>query len=335
VHLALSLALLASALATTSAEIPSTHTVRAGETVSAIARQHGTTAKAILQANPGLNPSRIHAGDKIRLPSSSSTAKSAPPSGSSLPPSTSKPAPASGSAVQKTWIKIQKGDTLSKIARENAVKVEDLRKWNRLSGDTIRPGDLLRIRPATAEANKPATAPSPPKPKVPDDRFLRPVRSQIDGPKNRLRDWEYIVIHHSGTSGGSAQVFDSYHREERGMENGMAYHFVIGNGTDSGDGQIEVGNRWRQQLQGGHLASEALNEIAIGICLVGDFSRSRLGPRQTAALIELVQYLRRMMPENRLKFRLHREINTRPTECPGRLFPGQAIREIINQPVRD
>ena len=318
-----------------------THTVRAGETVYAIARQHGTTAEAILQANPGLNPSRIHAGDKIRLPSSSSTAKSAPPSTSSLPPSTSKPAPASDSAVQKTWIKIQKGDTLSKIARENGVKVEDLRKWNRLSGDTIRPGDLLRIRPAAIAVASPTSPPTaakptaPKKPAAPEWRFVGPARSQIDVPKNRLRDWEYIVIHHSGTSGGSAQVFDSYHREERGMENGMAYHFVIGNGTDSGDGQIEVGNRWRKQLQGGHLASETLNEIAIGICLVGDFSRSRLGPRQTAALIELVQYLRRMMPENRLKFRLHREINTRPTECPGRLFPGQAIREIINQPVRD
>jgi LysM repeat protein len=341
VRLALSFVLLAAAVATSGAEIPPTHIVRAGETVYAIARQHGTTTEAILQANPGLNPSRIHAGDKIRLPSSSpasTPAKSAPPSTSSPPPSTSKPVPASDSAVQKTWIKIQKGDTLSKIARENGVKVEDLRKWNRLSGDTIRPGDLLRIRPAATPVASPPTAAkptAPKKPAAPEWRFVGPARSQIDGPKNRLRDWEYIVIHHSGTSGGSAQVFDSYHREERGMENGMAYHFVIGNGTDSGDGQIEVGNRWRKQLQGGHLASETLNEIAIGICLVGDFSRSRLGPRQTAALIELVQYLRRMMPENRLKFRLHREINTRPTECPGRLFPGQAIREIINQPVRD
>lgn len=109
----------------------------------------------------------------------------------------------------------------------------------------------------------------------------------------------------------------------------MAYHFVIGNGTDSGDGQIEVGRRWLRQLQGGHLASETLNEISIGICLVGDFSRNRLGPRQTASLIELVQYLRKLVPETRLKFRLHREINTRPTECPGRLFPGKALHEIL------
>ena len=218
------------------------------------------------------------------------------------------------------------------------MKVEDLRKWNRLSGDTIRPGDLLRIRPIPATpaatsippAKKPSgPAPAPKKPAEPEWPFVRPVRAQIEAPKNRLRDWEYIVVHHSGTSGGNAKVFDYYHSEERGMENGMAYHFVIGNGTDSGDGQIEVGRRWLKQIQGGHLASEMLNEISIGICLVGDFSRTRLGPRQTASLIELVQYLRRMMPEDRLKFRLHREINTRPTECPGRLFPGRALHELL------
>jgi hypothetical protein len=218
--------------------------------------------------------------------------------------------------------------------------LEDLRKWNRIDGSTIRPGDLLRIRvpstntlvsthPATPKTSAPSKAPPVQKPAEPDDRFIAPVRRQIDAPKDRLRDWEYIVVHHSGTSGGNAKIFDYYHSEERGMENGMAYHFVIGNGTDSGDGQIEVGRRWLRHLQGGHLASETLNEISIGICLVGDFSRNRLGPRQTASLIELVQYLRKLVPETRLKFRLHREINTRPTECPGRLFPGKALHEIL------
>ena len=321
------------------AQTPVTHTVGAGETIYAIAKRYGTTTEAVLRANPGLNPARIHAGDKIRLPSSCSASAPA----KALPPSTSSLTPVDSSVSAKTWVKVKKGDTLSKIARENGVKLEDLRKWNGLSADTIRMGDLLRIcapAPATTKTaaatpsapSKPAPA-APKKPAAPEWRFINPVRSQIEGPKDRLRDWEYIVVHHSGTSGGNAKIFDYYHAEERGMENGMAYHFVIGNGTDSGDGQIEVGNRWRRQIQGGHLASETLNEIAIGICLVGDFSRSRLGPRQAASLIELVQYLRKMMPEQRLKFRTHREINTRPTECPGRLFPTQALREILNQPI--
>lgn len=326
-------------------QTPATHTVRAGETVYAIAKQYGTTSAEILRANPGLNPARIHAGDKIRLPGSSASSAKTPAlsnspatTAKSPPPSTSSSAPTSNSPAQEKWIKVRKGDTLSKVARENSVKVEDLRTWNRLSGDTIRPGDLLRIRPPgaspvatspTPTPKPPAPAPTPKKPAEPEGRFVGPAQARIDAPKNRLRDWEYIVVHHSGTSGGNAKIFDYYHSEERGMENGMAYHFVIGNGTDSGDGQIEVGRRWLKQIQGGHLASEMLNEISIGICLVGDFNRSRVGPRQTASLIELVQYLRKMMPEDRLKFRLHREINTRPTECPGRLFPARALHEIL------
>ena len=340
--------LLGLGLASPWAQSPASHTVRPGETVYAIAKKYGVTTEEILKANPGLNPSRIHAGDRIALPTSptKAPATSPPPSkttpspasvptAKNIPPSTPSPSAAPASTHEKTWIKIEKGDTLSKIAREQGVKVEDLRKWNRLSGDTIRPGDRLRIRPAptnpaaTTAAKKPA-APVPKKPVEPVLRFVSPARPLIDAPKEHLREWEYIVVHHSGTSGGNAKIFDYYHSEERGMENGMAYHFVIGNGTDSGDGQIEVGRRWLKQIQGGHLASEMLNEISIGICLVGDFNRTRVGPRQTAALIELVQYLRRMMPANRLKFRLHREINTRPTECPGRLFPAAPIRELLD-----
>jgi hypothetical protein len=37
-----------------------------------------------------------------------------------------------------------------------------------------------------------------------------------------------------------------------------------------------------------------------------------------------------MMPDAKLKFRLHREINTKPTECPGKLFPSQAVHDILD-----
>ena len=312
------------------APVPAFHTVQKGETVYAIAKQHGTTPAEILQANPGLNPARLHPGEKILLPG-----KQAPQ------PAVSTPAPAAAASKTNTWFRVRQGDTLSAISRDTGVAVTDLRRWNNLQEDTIRPGELLRLQatpPAKKAPAKDRVAGKSPEPAgpakktVPAWKFVGPARAEIDAPKDRLRDWEYIVVHHSGTSGGNAKIFDYYHSEQRGMENGMAYHFVIGNGSDSGDGQIEVGRRWLKQLQGGHLASESLNEISIGICLVGDFSRSRLGPRQTAALIELVQYLRQTMPDRTLKFRLHREINTRPTECPGRLFPAPAIHEILDQP---
>ena len=311
------------------------YTVQKGETLYQIAKSQSTSVEALTKANPGINPQRLHAGDILRLPSNPAPS-SPPPTSAPTPPT---PAKTTLSPIAQTkptppteWVRIKKGDSLAKIARENNLTIADLQRWNRLSGDSLRSGDLLRIRPPPSSTPKtlPTPSPSPPKPAIRELIFIEPARAQIDAPKDRLRDWEYIVVHHSGTSGGNAKIFDYFHRQTRGMENGMAYHFVIGNGSDSGDGQIEVGSRWLQQKQGGHLASEALNEIAIGICLVGDFSTHRLGPRQTASLIELVQYLRKLQPDSKLKFRLHREINTKPTECPGKLFPSSAIHEILD-----
>ncbi len=45
-----------------------TYTVAAGDTPSKIARKFGTSVDAILSENPGLNPSKLHVGQKIRLP---------------------------------------------------------------------------------------------------------------------------------------------------------------------------------------------------------------------------------------------------------------------------
>jgi LysM repeat protein len=302
------------------------YTVQKGETLYQIAKSHDTSVEALARANPGLLPQRLHAGDILRIPSASNISTPAPT------PAPSAPAPSS-SSTKPEWVRIKKGDTLAKIARDRGVSIEDLRSWNRLKGDTLLPGNLLRTRApsSTPEKANPQKAepPAPAKSPASDLIFIPPVKTLIDSAKPKLRNWEYIVVHHSGTSGGNARIFDAYHKQ-RGMENGMAYHFVIGNGSDSGDGQIEVGQRWLRQIQGGHLASESLNEIAIGICLVGDFSNHRPDPRQTAALIELVQYLRKLQPESRLKFRLHREINTKPTECPGKLFPAPAIHEILD-----
>lgn len=306
-----------------SGDLP-THTVTRGETLFSIARQHNVTVAQLLKTNPGLQPEKLHAGEIVKLPAD--------------PPKTPEPKSNPNPPAKTEWVRIKSGDTLAKISRQQNVAVEDLRRWNKLRRDQLKAGSLLRVSApqATTTPSKTTTKktePNPPPaspPRPPPQTFVGPARSQIDAPKGRLREWEYIVVHHSGTPGGNAKIFDYFHRQTRGMENGLAYHFVIGNGSDSGDGQIEVGPRWSMQKQGGHLASESLNEIAIGICLVGDFSTHRLGPRQTAALIELVQYLRKMMPDAKLKFRLHREINTKPTECPGKLFPSQAIHDILD-----
>jgi hypothetical protein len=153
------------------------------------------------------------------------------------------------------------------------------------------------------------------------------TRSVIDAIRNapvaRSR-WRYIVVHNSGTRQGNAKIFDYYHRHTRHMPNGLAYHFVIGNGSSSGDGEIEIGGRWTKQLDGGHVHSDYLNSISLGICLVGDFNRDQPTKAQLAALDELIRYLRTRVGkyEGRVSIvKAHKEINPVPTDCPGDLFP--------------
>jgi hypothetical protein len=152
------------------------------------------------------------------------------------------------------------------------------------------------------------------------------VRAQIDrAPVARSR-WQFIVVHNSGTRQGNAAAFDYYHRHFRRMQNGLAYHFVIGNGTSTGNGQIEVGDRWRRQINGGHVHSDYLNNIALGICLVGDFNRDQPTRAQLDCCEELIRYLRQRcgkVGDHYPIVKPHREVNPPrwATDCPGDVFP--------------
>lgn len=116
------------------------------------------------------------------------------------------------------------------------------------------------------------------------------------------------------------------------MENGLAYHFVIGNGTDSVDGRIEIGSRWTRQIQGGHVRSVRFNEDSIGICLVGNFEETQPTYPQLVAFIELVGFLRREVLPKPPKFFLHREIPGEHTLCPGRGFPAKRMHRLFCSP---
>ena len=159
----------------------------------------------------------------------------------------------------------------------------------------------------------------------PRHRYLtRSVRSAIDGAPVKRGRWQYVIVHNSGTRQGNARIFANYHKNVRKMKNGLAYHFVIGNGTSSGDGEIEIGPRWTRQINGGHVASDYLNNIGIGICFVGDFNRDLPTKAQLAALEELIKYLRKRVGRSKgrvLIVKAHREINPKPTDCPGNRFP--------------
>jgi N-acetyl-anhydromuramyl-L-alanine amidase AmpD len=115
------------------------------------------------------------------------------------------------------------------------------------------------------------------------------------------------------------------------MEHGLAYHFVIGNGNGMGDGEIGVGRRWREQLNGGHLASERQNTYSIGICLVGNFDQKKPTARQMQNLTALTQSLMMRCHLGSRAVRTHQQINVVKTRCPGRYFPATTFLRSVSR----
>jgi hypothetical protein len=175
-----------------------------------------------------------------------------------------------------------------------------------------------------------APAPQPAQPKEQVAKVPSGIpRDWIPSPRAEKRQWLYIVIHHSASPAGSLAVIDREHKE-KGWD-GCGYHFVIGNGTNSGDGRVEPSYRWQIQKWGAHAKTpdNQFNEHGIGICLVGNFDIDRPTPAQMQSLNKLVSYLMRTyhVPANRVLG--HRE--TKPTDCPGRNLSIAGVRRSVSQ----
>ncbi len=154
--------------------------------------------------------------------------------------------------------------------------------------------------------------------------FIEPRKEEAPAPLSIprvpiTRKWKYIVIHHSASYSGNADSFDYVHRVKRGWEGGLGYHFVIGNGHGSGDGQIEVGHRWLYQSHGAHAGQFEYNQYGIGICLVGNLDEDYPSRKQLLSLVNLVRELQHICNISAENVILHRHV--RKTDCPGKYFP--------------
>jgi membrane-bound lytic murein transglycosylase D len=116
------------------------HKVNRGETMAEVARQYHTTSTAIAQVN-SLRGNDLEADSKLIIPVTPGRR-------------------ASGEgeiaySKRPTSYKVRKGDTVLSIADDFSVPAEKIRKWNRLHGNQVRAGRILRIYRPLAE---PATA---------------------------------------------------------------------------------------------------------------------------------------------------------------------------------
>ena len=172
-----------------------------------------------------------------------------------------------------------------------------------------------------------ASASSTSRPKGVQER-LQPYLGESGGnelfyPNKADRPWKYIVLHHSANPSGNYDQIDGEHRKVLGYD-GCGYHFVIGNGTGSEDGKIEVAQRWVNQKHGVHCRNAKnadIDEYGIGICFIGDLDKEPPTPRQVAAAKVLVAYLSTRYTIASSRVETHAHLAATPTVCPGKHFP--------------
>ena len=220
---------------------------------------------------------------------------------------------------------VKRGDSIYSIARHYGIAPTELAERNGLSrnGNVYAGQRLIVPGEPSAQAQVSSTR------AVPRTSLPHAIQRAIALAPVRPGRWQYIVVHHSGVDTGTMKAMDRYHRDVRHMENGLAYDFVIGNGSGMGDGEIGVSRRWTLQLDGGHLASEAQNKIALGICLVGNFDDHPPTRKEMESLRALVVALMARCDLTARAVKTHQQINIVHTRCPGTKFPTKSFLESL------
>lgn len=131
-----------------------THSVRSGDTLGAIASKYKMSLGDLKSLN-GLKGDTIFAGQKLKVSGGASTS---PSSGESTKANESSASKATSSAKSETSkgsaesapkavsYTVRRGDTLGAIAERYDCSVSELKSWNTLKGSTIYPGQKLKIK---------------------------------------------------------------------------------------------------------------------------------------------------------------------------------------------
>ena len=266
----------------------SIHVVQKNETLGGIAKRYGVSVSTLQAYNGISNPNLLYVGKKLKVPT--------------------------GQVKEVTYI-VRKGESLGLIAKRFGVSSGDLALINRISRpDLIRVGQKLTIPLTGSRRSTP--------PKLLDSSTL----SKLNSIRPTSGKWKRIIIHHSATPIDDAVNMHKVHLA-RGMKNGLAYHFVISNGSRKArDGEIYLSNRWKGQLDGGHVKKQAWNQTSIGICLIGNFEIRPPTSKQLSALEGLCEYLMKRCKLQANDVTTHTLFHPKHTVCPGKYFSLTGLR---------
>lgn len=181
------------------------HKVRRGESVASIARRYGITTAQIKDWN-GLSSERLKAGKRLFVSAPSEGSPAISIAGSSVVGSSggsaTKPrtmasretatvgngssgisAGADPSFPRPSTHRIRSGETLTSLANRYRVSVSDLRSWNDLKSDRLRPGVRIRLHGQETDPVAERTAPST---SATTARSLRFADSPDDNPVSQV-----------------------------------------------------------------------------------------------------------------------------------------------------
>ena len=268
-----------------------THVVKKNETLGGIAKKYGVSTSALQVVNSITNPNLLFVGKKLKIPS--------------------------GNVKQINYV-IQKGDSLGSISSRFGVKLSTLVELNNISRpDLIRVGQKIII-PLKGTSVKP------------NPLLSSTTLSALNKIRASSGKWKRIVIHHSATPTDDAMNMHRVHKA-RGMKNGLAYHFVISNGSRKAyDGEIFIGDRWKGQLDGGHMKRLSDNKTSIGICLIGNFELRSPTSKQMKSLEGLCEYLMNKCRLSPNQVTTHKILHPNHTVCPGKYFSLSSLRKRIS-----
>jgi LysM repeat protein len=129
------------------------HTIVKGDTLGGIAKKYHVSLKAIQDANPGVVSSKLKIGQKVKVPTPTSSVGNSSADTTSI-----------AGANGETTITVKSGDTLWALAKKYGVKETAIRSANNLKTGALKVGQKLKI-PAkgtgTPAPGTPDTNPSP------------------------------------------------------------------------------------------------------------------------------------------------------------------------------
>ena len=114
------------------------HRVKSGETIASIARRYGTSTRTITALNRLSAKKGVHAGQRLTVPLPGRN-RSAKVSAERQPDKITQQANAT------TKYRVKKGETLTDLAQRFNMTVPEIKKINRLKGDRVNSGRIIRV----------------------------------------------------------------------------------------------------------------------------------------------------------------------------------------------